>query len=257
MEVVSMKLVTFNIRCDYDQDGKNSFRFRNRLILDKIEKEKPDIICFQEVLPHVALWLKENLKDYNVIGCGREEDLEGEQTSIAYRKMSFDLISMEVFWLSEMPKVVASRYEDQSICPRICTKALFQNLETKEVFRVYNTHLDHIGVLSRRLSLIQIMDKITVEDEFIHAPAILTGDFNALPESPEMEVIKLYPNFYDLTQELTGTFHEYGELAVPEKIDYIIADKVFECRIVSLWDDCSNCIYLSDHYPVIVEIYTN
>ena len=31
------------------------------LILEKIRQEKPDIIGFQEVLPHVAAWLKENL----------------------------------------------------------------------------------------------------------------------------------------------------------------------------------------------------
>lgn len=54
-----LKLVTFNIRCDYDQDGANSFRFRKPVILKKLAEEKPDVICFQEVLPHVAAWLKE------------------------------------------------------------------------------------------------------------------------------------------------------------------------------------------------------
>ena len=47
-----LKLVTFNIRCDYDQDGANSFRFRKPVILKKLAEEKPDVICFQEVLPH-------------------------------------------------------------------------------------------------------------------------------------------------------------------------------------------------------------
>ena len=46
-----LKLVTFNIRCDYDQDGANSFRFRKPVILKKLAEEKPDVICFQEVLP--------------------------------------------------------------------------------------------------------------------------------------------------------------------------------------------------------------
>ena len=69
-----LKLVTFNIRCDYDQDGANSFRFRKPVILKKLAEEKPDVICFQEVLPHVAAWLKENLTEYTVIGCGRSEE---------------------------------------------------------------------------------------------------------------------------------------------------------------------------------------
>ena len=68
-----MKFVTFNIRCDYGQDGENCFENRKPLILKKIAREQPDILCFQEVLPHVALWLRENLTDYCVIGCGRGE----------------------------------------------------------------------------------------------------------------------------------------------------------------------------------------
>ncbi len=35
-----IKLVTFNIRCDYDQDGANSFRFRKPVILKKLAEEK-------------------------------------------------------------------------------------------------------------------------------------------------------------------------------------------------------------------------
>ena len=74
-----MKYVTFNIRCDFGQDGANNFIYRRPLILEKIRQEKPDIIGFQEVLPHVAAWLKENLTEYYIVGCGREKDLTGEK----------------------------------------------------------------------------------------------------------------------------------------------------------------------------------
>ena len=77
-----MKLVTFNIRCDFGQDGENNFCFRKPLILEKLRRERPDLICFQEVLPHVAAWLKEELTDYYVIGCGRSETLEDEQLAV-------------------------------------------------------------------------------------------------------------------------------------------------------------------------------
>lgn len=76
-----MKLVTFNIRCDYGQDGENCFQFRKSFIKQKILYEKPDVICFQEVLPHVAVWLKEELEDYYVVGCGRSKELDNEQMS--------------------------------------------------------------------------------------------------------------------------------------------------------------------------------
>ena len=96
----TMKFVTFNIRCDFGQDGANSFIYRRPLILEKIRQEKPDIIGFQEVLPHVAAWLKENLTEYYIAGCGREKDLTGEAMIIAYRKERFQSVSLETFWLS-------------------------------------------------------------------------------------------------------------------------------------------------------------
>ena len=58
-----MKFVTFNIRCDFGQDGANNFIYRRQLILEKISQETPDIIGFQEVLPHVAAWLNITLPD--------------------------------------------------------------------------------------------------------------------------------------------------------------------------------------------------
>ena len=64
-----MKIVTFNIRLDWGRDGANNFSFRKDFILRKLLREKPDIICFQEVLPHVAAWLKESLPEYDIAGC--------------------------------------------------------------------------------------------------------------------------------------------------------------------------------------------
>lgn len=247
-----MQIVTFNIRCDYGQDGSNNFKFRKNLILKKVQKEQPDILCFQEVLPHVALWLKENLTEYYVIGCGRDSRLENEQTCIAYRKDGFNMVKMEVFWLSETPDIPGSRYSNQSDCPRNCTVLYLQDIGSGRVFRLYNTHLDHIGSEARRQGLSLIMEKISKADFLGKVPFILTGDFNGLPESEELAVLKEYSGLYDCTEQLEGTFHDFGRLKEPEKIDYIIADEHFICKEAARWTDCEDGVYLSDHYPVCV-----
>lgn len=36
-----MKFATFNIRCDFNQDGENSFSFRKPLILRTISEKQP------------------------------------------------------------------------------------------------------------------------------------------------------------------------------------------------------------------------
>lgn len=245
-----MQIVTFNIRCDYGQDGANNFDNRKVLIEKKIKEEQPDIICFQEVLPHVAQWLKESLTDYYVLGCGRDKDLQNEQTSIAYRKELFHLVKMEVFWLSDTPDIPGSRYTNQSECPRTCTVLYLYDIKKARVIRVYNTHLDHIGSEARSQGLKLIMDKISQTDYMGKVPFILTGDFNALPDSEELAVLNNYEGIYDCTKTISGTFHDYGREKIEEKIDYIIADKAFNCKGTVRWTDQVKGVYLSDHYPV-------
>jgi len=245
-----MKLVTFNIRCDYGQDGINNFSNRKKLILDKINKEKPDIICFQEVLPHIAHWLREVLKEYYVVGLGRDETFGGEQTSIAYRWASFQLADFEVFWLSPTPKLPGSRYIDQSTCPRICTMALFHEESSGKLFRILNLHLDHEGEQARELAVKQVLGKLEEEDAALLVPTIITGDFNAEPGSREMKALKVSEEFTDITSGVGGTFHDFGRLEKEEIIDYIFTSRHFTCVHIERWEDTDEGVYLTDHYPV-------
>lgn len=248
-----MKFVTFNIRCDYGQDGENCFSNRKPLILKKLRQEQPDIICFQEVLPHVAAWLKENLAEYCVLGCGRSEVLGNEQATVAFKKERYNLIKMETYWLSETPYVPGSRYPEQSDCPRVCTELVLQDLENGRVFRVINTHLDHIGSLARKLGIAQILDKVKTEQFFSRIPVILTGDFNAEPDSEEIGLIEKTPGFVNVTDGIGVTYHGYG-CENPESIDYIYVKGAETCGGAERWTDEENGVYLSDHYPVCAEL---
>lgn len=249
-----MKCVSFNIRCDYGQDGINNFVYRAPYILKKIQYEQPDFICFQEILPHVGDWLKENLSSYYILGCGRDCDLKDEQTAIAFKKKDYQLIRMETFWLSPTPYVPGTRYKDQSICPRTCTEVMVQHLKTGQIVRILNTHLDHEGSKARFLAVEQILNYIKNQKLFSEVPVILVGDFNALPSSQEIEAIKKDGLLTDLTAHLEGTYHEYGQLESPKKIDYVFATKNVEVRNYELWKGVQEGVYLSDHYPVCVEV---
>ena len=59
-----------------------------------------------------------------------------------------------------------------------------------------------------------------------------------------------------MTAEIPSTCHNFGKRKEPSKIDYIymsddLANKVTD---VSVWDDVSNGIFLSDHYPVCAKL---
>lgn len=249
-----MKFVTFNIRYDCGADGENNFCFRKPFILRKIQEEKPDILCFQEVLPHVAAWLKENLADYYMIGCGRSETLRDEQSAIAYRRERMNLMKMDTYWLSETPFQPGSRYPGQSVCPRICTEAVFEDLQAGRVFRVVNTHMDNEGKLPRKRGLAQILETVEAAAFFGDVPVLLAGDFNMEPGCEEMEPLKKHPEFINLTEQIGITYHGFREGDHQCCIDFIIGRGKLRCESLVKWTDREGGLYLSDHYPVCAEI---
>ena len=249
-----MKFVTFNIRCDYGQDGDNNFEFRKPLIVKKLENEQADILCFQEVLPHVAQWLKETLTDYVVIGCGRGGALDSEQMTVAFKRDKFNLIEMRTFWLSETPYVPGSRYAEQSDCPRTCTEAVLFHHESGKVLRVVNTHLDHVGVGARVLGLRQILNHLEKVVLFPEAATVLCGDFNAWPTGDEMKVFDEFEGYTNTTDGIGITYHGYMKSDHPECIDYIFTRGPISCGKVEKWTDEENGVFLSDHFPVCAEL---
>ncbi len=249
-----MKLVTFNLRCDHRQDGDNCFVYRQPLILRTIAREKPDVICFQEVMPHMSAWLKRSLPDYYAVGCGHGAKFDGEQMTVAFRKEAYQLLEMSTFWLSETPDVPGSRYSGQSSCPRTCTDAVLMEETSGQVFRVLNTHLDHVGKEARTRGLAQILRYAEQPRLFSDVPMILAGDLNAEPDDEEMSLLKTTPGLTVLTREIGITYHGYYRNDPPSQIDYIVLRGDIMCENVAKWTDCENGVYLSDHYPVCAEI---
>lgn len=244
----TLKVCTFNMRCRTTHDGDNIFDNRTGRISDFINECSPDIIGFQEITDFMRDWLKANLKDYTVLGCGRNSDYSGEATAIAYKTADFDLISYDTFWLSLTPSIPGSFYGfDQSTCPRLATVAKLKKIGDSEPFYFYNTHLDHKGETARMLGSVQILQKIDENS----GNFIVTGDFNAYPNSPEIKVFT-DAGIKDCTAQIDHTYHAYGQLNQKCKIDYVFTNmKCDESLSYAQEDNGVDGIYISDHYPVV------
>ena len=252
-----LKIMSFNLRVDEECDGINYFFNRLDRVLEVLDREKPDVVGFQEVTDPMRAKLRDSLTDYTVQGCGREADYRGESMIFAYRKDEAELISLENIWLSMTPSVPGSSYGgDQGEDCRMFTAALLKPNGADKPFRFINTHLDHKGKTARYLSAVQLTRYISLHDE----PFVLTGDFNATPDTPEIKVITealAYRGAKDCTEGLPGTFHWFGK--IPEerrpKIDYIFSDA--PCvRAYIVEDTPVEGKYYSDHNAVcaILEI---
>ena len=66
-----IKVMSFNIRYGAANDGENSWKHRDYLVLETIQNYNPDLIGYQEVLKFQVDFLKGNLKGYGFHGIGR------------------------------------------------------------------------------------------------------------------------------------------------------------------------------------------
>ena len=252
-----MKLVTFNIRCESAVDGVNRFFFRRGLILDYIEKQQPDVICFQEMKHEMNSYMREHLAHigYTLVGGGRGSDWESEHNPVAFKHDKYELLGLDTTWLSETPYVPGSRYPLQSSCPRIITWALLRPLENgSQPFHIFNTHLDHQQADARIRGAKRVCEVIKEKTAHWDFPFALCGDFNAYPQDEELGVF--YTSPLGMTEQTVGmgtTWHDWGRGTSPQ-IDYIFTRGFERVGEVVKWDQELNGIYLSDHYPLEAEL---
>ena len=251
---MKIKVMSFNLRCVNDGDGINSFENREPKVLAAIFDELPELIGFQEATDYQRDFLRKNLSEkYIVVGCGRRVNYYGEAVSIAFKRDFFELISFNTSWLSDTPSVAGSRYEnsDQSSCARLVLHAELIARGLDAPIHFFNTHLDHKGSEARLLGMRDIIKKISETS----GAYVLTGDFNARPDSPEISEIKNTKQFkcVEATESITHTFHGFGKFDADYKIDYIFTSaEPIKSYIVERPSD--NGIYISDHHPVCAEI---
>jgi endonuclease/exonuclease/phosphatase family metal-dependent hydrolase len=174
----------------------------------------------------------------------------------AYRKDKFSLLGSDIFWLSPTPYEAGSRYERQSIYPRICVMTELRNKGNNEIFRLYNVHLDHEQEEARILGLTSVFAHIDRCNSKKNEPTILCGDFNAEPQETAVCIANERVDFKDFTTEFETTYHDFGRLPKACKIDYIYVSKQWWERVeeTRIWDDCCSGIYLSDHYPICMKL---
>ncbi len=252
--MASIKVMTYNLRVDNAGDGINSFTNRRERVIAMLEEQQPDIIGFQECTHHMRAYLEQYMPAYAFVGCGRERDCTGESMAIAYRKDTFVVITVDNFWLTATPSVPGSNLGgDQSGCPRMATVAVLHHMAGGKDVCMCNTHLDHQGPIARQIEAALLCAKL----EGYPQPLILTGDMNAKPAKPEMQLIRdamLARGAQDVTEALGGTFHNFGRKEVYSKIDYIFANGIcHDCYIIP--DDTEQKgLYYSDHFAVMAEI---
>lgn len=252
------KVMSYNIRYDNRWDTVNHWDLRKDKIVQQIQFYHPAILGIQEGLKNQVHFINTKLQNYKYIGVGREDALEkGEFSAIFYCTQKLELIKQNTLWLSKTPNKISIGWD--AALERICTYGLFQLKGTHQKIWVFNTHFDHKGQIAREKSAELIVKTIQQVNRKKY-PVILMGDFNSSPQSNPIQTIKKQlPWALDISrQPLYGpkaTYNNFDTTKPPSTwIDFIFTQNLKVASYAHIDDRLDNTKYVSDHFPVLIEV---
>ena len=258
-----VNVMTFNIRFDNPNDGINAWPNRTALVEKYLKKEMPDIVDIQESLHNQNEDLLSIMPGYAYVGTGRDDgETGGEFSPIFYRIDVFELLDHSQFWLSETPDVPGS-IGWAAVLPRVVAWAKLMHRQSGKELFVFNTHFSHVSDEARRRSMQFLSEQIeTIAGD---NRVIVAGDFNITKGS------ELYYDMLDrfadrnslqnteliAHESYTGeasTFNGFRNDIGPKVIDYIFVNDSFNVEEYTIDKVRDGEIFISDHWPVKVQL---
>ena len=199
-----VKVMTYNIRCDSEEDGKHNWEYRKRCVAQVIRDERPSVVCLQELAPHSLKFLLSELgggyECYSVDARnGRplhENWFNGYGLAILYDRKRFMDKGRGHLWLSDTPSAPSRTWGNKEY--RIAMYVdLYDTYEDRPIC-VYNTHFDHTCTEAVENSARLLAEDVTLR----YGEMFIAGDFNT-----EISMLKpLNESLYNNVAENTPTF---------------------------------------------------
>lgn len=258
-----LTVMTFNIRLNIAVDSLNAWPYRKDKVASEILFHEVNLLGVQEALHIQMMDLKERLPKFKYVGGGRDDGKEkGEYSAIFYDTTRLQVKESKTFWLSQTPEVAGSKGWDAAIT-RIVTWAKFKDRKTGKIFFAFNTHFDHLGKEARRESAKLLLQKVA--DIAGKTPAIITGDFNAVPSDEPIRVVTDNTNPLHLINSIelsstlhygpTGTFNGWGPKERDDlPIDYIFLKGSWKVKKHATIAQSWGGRFASDHFAVLATL---
>lgn len=248
-------VITLNVRLDNPDDSINAWPNRAAIVAGLFNEQIPDLIGMQEVLWHQYKYLDSALAGYGSVAAGRDDGaMNGEACPVFYRLGRFSKIACGTFWLSTTPEVPGSIGWGAALT-RIATWIRLYDKTAKDTLLFINTHFDHISDSARVMSAGVLLEKVRElagDNNFV-----ITGDFNALPESKaigKMREDNFAVDSYTISETapegVTYTFNGWKDAQGEGRIDYIFVRNGMKVLSHMTMKVIKDGIFISDHWPV-------
>jgi endonuclease/exonuclease/phosphatase family metal-dependent hydrolase len=254
---LEIKVISFNIRMSFGNDGVNIWENRKNLVISSLTKQNADFIGMQEVTSEQYHYLKENLGGYQSYAVGRKDGILEDEIMAIFYKPNYEILMDSTIWLSENPNVVGSKSWDAALY-RTVSWIKVREKASGAIFSFFNTHFDHIGKVARANSAKLIL-KLIAENAG-NQPVVLVGDFNTTDtDDPYKILTEKWKQLYHLkdARHISKKGHEGGDVTFNgfkdeggKIIDFIFVSSgitVLEHRFLNIKE---GDIFISDHYPV-------
>ena len=256
---VPLDVMTFNIRYAHTQPP-DLWPDRLPVVVEMIERRRPDLIGTQEGLYHQLVDLETSLPGYAWIGTGRDGDSKGEFMAVFYRRERLEPLAYENYWLSDTPAIAGSRTWGNNY-PRMVTSVRFRDRVNGGEFLLVNTHFDHEIQPSRERSAALILDRLKSAPSGM--PVLLIGDFNVgAADNPVYDLLTGPGGFTDSwvaagNPDTLGTFHGFKGVAAARgerRIDWILWRGPVGVISTEIVTDARGSQLPSDHFPVLARL---
>lgn len=179
---MDLQVMTFNVRQSgdknadgtYSLDGTNAWHHRKTALMGYLNNSGMDILCLQEI-KRVQNEEMQPLFDekYTAIYYERDNSANPEGLTTVFNNQKFELISQNMFWLSDTPDVMSKGWGVNYY--RIATEITLKEKTTGKLITVYNVQMDHQFEEARLKGVQLILDKA----KNAQGQVIFAGNFNA------------------------------------------------------------------------------
>ncbi|WP_162605329.1 endonuclease/exonuclease/phosphatase family protein [Jiangella ureilytica] len=238
-----LRVATFNIRNGLALDWLNSWWFRRGAAVTAIRSLGADVLGLQEVYEFQRGYLVRKLPGLRWHGQGRGGGRSGEQCPVAVSGGFLTVLEHRTRWYGETPDVPGTRLPDASF-PRVATLLRLRDQRTTREFAVVNTHLDERHPANRAASVRQLVGWLDPA-----VPAVVMGDFNAVPDDGDVMGPLLEAGFRP-APVTGGTVHRFTGTATGRRIDHILAGPQWTIEEAGVERGRPDGKLPSDHWPV-------
>jgi endonuclease/exonuclease/phosphatase family metal-dependent hydrolase len=248
--VSRLRVASFNVRNGWAFDWGRSWPFRRRALAATLEALDADVAGLQEAYAFQLRFLGRAVPGYRVGGEGRDGGQRGEHCPVLVRSAVARIVAARTRWYGEAPEAAGTRLPGARF-PRIATTCRIELLAGGGHLDVTSTHLDERCDAHRRRSAAQLVGWLDPS-----VPNVVTGDFNAGPDSPVVAPLLEAGFRHALPPGPGGTVHRFTGRVDGRRIDHVLVRGPLEVVAAGVVTgaDCVPARRASDHWPVVADL---